>query len=221
MKGLIRNNFYSVGNSLPLLIVGELVFTILGLLFLSLKEPNSEFLATTIGGGLMGSQLGGFAGMCGTFIQKNALSKWSKFEITLPISRTTIMQARYITFLLYILIGIIASILTAIALFVLDLPITTERMGYMFSFGLVFGLTIPSLISPLTLIFGEDKNEVLLMISIIAGIVLFFGSSMIMTFFYPNISNLEFRTGILAFAIIGFILSYFLSLYLYKKKELV
>lgn len=221
MKGLIRNNFYSIGSSLPILIVSEFALLIIGLIILTLKGSQDEFLTVAISGGIIGSQLGGAGALCGTAIQKDALSKWSKFELTLPINRTTVIQSRYLSFLLYCIIGLLMSLVTVASMYLLGLPVVTERLNYSLVFGIVFALAIPTFMTPLILIFGADKNEILLFISIVLGLGLFWGSITLMNIFFPDISNLYFRLGYLIFSGILYTLSYFLSLNIYKRKELI
>ena len=41
----------------------------------------------------------------GTSLRVDETSKWSKFELTLPVRRHTIVRAKYVTFVLLILMG--------------------------------------------------------------------------------------------------------------------
>ncbi|MFI3202672.1 MAG: ABC-2 transporter permease [Eubacteriales bacterium] len=221
MKGLIRNNFYSIGSSLPILIASELALLIVGIIILTVKGNQNEFLTIAISGGIIGSQLGGCGALCGTAIQKDALSQWSKFELTLPVSRATVIKSRYISFLLYCVIGLMMSLITVASIYLLELPVITERIGYSLVFGIVFALAIPTFMTPLILIFGADKNEILLFISIVLGLGLFWGSATLANVLFAGVSNLYFRSAYLIFSGILYVLSYLLSRYLYKRKELM
>lgn len=219
MKGLIRNNFYSVGNSLPLLILCQISLLIASVVIFLINGFTNDFLNICIPVGIIGSQLGGFGALCGTFIQKDALSKWSKFEPTLPVSRATIINARFLSFLLYFLMGVMMSIISILIFYVIGVPLYMERISFALTFGLTFGLGIPTLMSPLTITFGADKNEVLLFFSITAGIVCFFGGSTLWNISFPE--SPHFRICYLIGAIVLFICSYLFTQFLYKKKELV
>ncbi len=216
MKGLIRNNFYMVSGSMHLTIILSIVGIVIGAL------TNKMIVSAVIGG-----QLGGFGALAATAIQKDATSKWCRFELTLPIKRTDVIKARYISFLLFISIGLVLAVITAIV-HIVTLDITTgavadyERLSYAFTFGVAFALSIPTFLVPLILIFGVDKNEILLFISVGIGMALFVGASAIVGLVLPAQynTNLIFRTTYLLFSIIMLIISYFVSLQVYKRKEM-
>lgn len=217
MKGLIRNNFYTVEGSLKTTVligfIAMILFTIISIFF-----PSSRNLAPSIIGGILGA----FGALAGTAIQKDGASKWNKFELTMPISRNDVIKARYISFVLYILIGTFMALLSVLLLYVTVGDLNLERVGYGLIFGGSFAMSIPTFMTPLVLIFGSDKNEILLMVSIVINFVLFFGSSIVLTPFLTDFSNadLVFRLGYFIFSILLYFLSYLFSLCLYKKKEL-
>lgn len=217
MKGLIRNNFYNVEGSLKATIligfIAMIAIAIAGIYF-----PNNNALIAGIIGGLLGA----FGGLAGTAIQKDAASKWNKFELTMPLSRGDVIKARYISFVLYILLGIFMAILSVLLFYIVTGSVNPERMSYGFVFGISFAMSIPTFMMPLILIFGTDKNEVILMASMIIGISLFLVSSVILAPFLRDFSNaaLVFRLGYIIFSIVLFAASYLLSLLLYKRKEL-
>lgn len=217
MKGLIRNNFYNVEGSLKVTILLGFI-AIAAIAVAGLHFPNNDALIA----GIIGGMLGAFGALAGTAIQKDGASKWNKFELTMPISRADVIKARYISFVLYILLGIFMAILSAMIFYVVTGAVNTERMGYGFIFGVSFAMSIPTFMTPLILIFGTDKNEVLLMVSIILGLGLFLVSSVVITTFLRDFSNanLVFRLGYLIFSIVLFAVSYFLSVFIYKRKEL-
>jgi Mg2+ and Co2+ transporter CorA len=76
--------------------------------------------------------------------------------------------------------------------------------------------------TPLVLIFGTDKNDVLLMISMALGLGLFFVSSVVSSLFLSNFANAElvFRLIYLVFSIVLFAALFMLSTFIYKRKEL-
>lgn len=217
MKGLIRNNFYNVESSLKLTIligfIGMIAIPIIGIYF-----PNNDTLIS----GFIGGMIGAFGALAGTAIQKDGTSKWNKFELTMPISRTDVIKARYISFVLYILVGIFMAILSVLLFYAVTGSVNLERMGYGFVFGISFAMSLPAFMTPLILIFGKDKNETILMVSAVMGLGLFLGSSAVLTPFLSDFShsNLVFRLGYYIFSIVLFVISYLFSLFLYKRKEL-
>ena len=217
MKGLIRNNFYTVEGSLKLTILIGFIGMII-VPFIARSFPNSNILLT----GMISGLLGAFGALSGTSIQKDGTSKWSKFELTLPISRKDVIKARYLSFLLYTFIGLIMAILSALLFNAIVGSINLDRLAYGFIFGIAFAMSIPTFMTPLVLIFGTDKNETLLMISIFISLGLFIGTSLILSPFLSDSSNADslFRVGYLIFSILLYTSSYMLSVFLYQRKEI-
>ncbi len=215
MKGLVRNNFYMVSGSLLLSIVVSFVAMILGAL------TNETVVYSIIGG-----QLGGFGALAATAIQKDATSKWSRFELTLPIRRSEVIKARYLSSILFIAIGFALATLTAVVHgatlnIVRGEMVDFERIGYVFTFGMAFAFSVPTFMIPLVLLFGADKSETLLFVSAGIGLGLFLGSSMLVGYILPqeyNI-NLIFRVAYLTVSIIMLTISYIVSRQIYKRKE--
>ncbi len=216
MRGLIRNNFYMVSGSITAGIIASFAAMILGAL-------TNETVVYSI----MGGQIGGFGALAATAIQKDAASKWSRFELTMPVKRSDVIKARYISFLLFILIGFILAVMTVVVHgvtinVVSGEMVDFERIGYVFTFGVAFALSIPTFMVPLVLIFGADKNEILLFVSAGIGLALFIGSSAIIALSLPieYNTNLIFRGGYLLLSIVMLSISYRVSLMIYKKKEI-
>lgn len=131
----------------------------------------------------------------------------------MPVSRMDVVKARYISYVLYILIGIVMSIISMLVFYLIAGSVDLERAGFGFTFGLGFSLSIPTFMTPLVMIFGIDKNDSFMLVSMIMGFVLFFGSSVIITLFLKNFlnDNFIFRFSYLIFSALLFIVSYLLS----------
>ncbi len=217
MKGLIRNNFYTVEGSLKLTLLFSVVAAIVLAIAGRLHAGSSGLL-----GGIIGGNLGGFGALTMTVMQKDAASKWNKFELTMPVRRRDVITARYISCFLYVLIGIVMALVSACLFHLATGALNLERMSYGFVFGWGFALSMPTFMIPLVLILGTDKTEAIMVVSIIAGLALFFGCSAIMTPFLKDVANanLIFRLSYMAFSLVLFVVSYLLSCWIYKKKEL-
>lgn len=217
MKGLIRNNFYTVESSLKatllLSFAASLVLTIA-----SMTTGNNSNLLSLI----IAANLGGYGSLATTLIQKDAASKWNKFELTMPVSRKDVVTARYISSLLYVLIGAFVSIVSTFVFHLVTGSLNWDRAGYGFAFGIGFALSLPTFMIPLVISFGTDKTEPFMLVSIIAGLVLFFGSSVVTGSFLNASEHADFifRLSYVAFSIVLFVVSYLFSCWLYKKKEL-
>lgn len=217
MKGLIRNNFYSVGSALKWTIAFCIIVNFAVIIGAAQISNSSSFLAILILG-----QIGAFTGLTGTALQKDNTSNWSKYERTLPVKISDIVMARYISFLIFSVIGILLATLTVVLLSIISAqPINLERVGYGYSFGIIFALLVPAFLYPLVLKFGGDKSEIMLLISVAITLLLFNGGSIILTPYLININNANiiYRITCIVISVVMFISSYFISLSIYKQKE--
>lgn len=218
MKGLIRNNFYSMEDSLKLTSAINIMMAI-GVSVLGIFNSFARsWIAIVI---LL--QMGSYAVQVASTLQKDVSSQWNKFEITMPVRRKDVVKAKYICFILNGVLGIAAALLTVIISQLLQIDINVEKVFLSITFGIVIIFALPALMYPLLLIFGVNKTEMVLSISVILISILFVGSSVIFNYIMPDLSvysNLVFRCSIIVISIILFIISYMFSVILYKKKEL-
>lgn len=218
MKGLIRNNFYSMEDSLKLTSAINIMMAI-GVSVLGIFNSFARsWIAIVI---LL--QMGSYAVQVASTLQRDVSSQWNKFEITMPVRRKDVVKAKYICFILNGVLGIAAALLTVIISQLLQIDINIEKVFLGITFGIVITFALPALMYPLLLIFGVDKTEMVLSISVILISILFVGSSVIFNYIMPDLSvysNLVFRCSIIVISIILFIISYMFSVISYKKKEL-
>lgn len=217
MKGLIRNNFYSVGSALKWTIAFCMVINVVVIMGAARFPSNDVFLPILILG-----QIGAFVGLTGTALQKDNTSKWSKYERTLPLKICNVVMARYISFLIFSIIGILLATITVLLFSLISAqPLNLERVGYGYSFGITFALLVPALLYPLVLKFGADKSEIMLIISVVITMGLFVGGSAILTPYLKHLNNVNmiYRIAYIVMSVVMFICSYFISLALYKRKE--
>ncbi|MGL5755475.1 MAG: ABC-2 transporter permease [Paraclostridium sp.] len=217
MKGLIRNNFYSVGSALKWTIAFCIVVNFAVIIAAGRTTINNTILTILIIG-----QTISFTGLAGTTLEKDNASKWSKYERTLPVKIRDIIMARYVSFIMFSVIGILFATLTVVLLSIISAqPINMERVGYGYSFGITYSLLVPALLYPLVLKFGADKVNTILLTSTLITVFLFNSSSAILTPYLINLDNADmiYRIGWIAISGIMFISSYFISNSIYKGKE--
>lgn len=217
MKGLIRNNFYSVESTLKWTIAFCIVVNILVVIGMIRFENIDDFLPI-----LMFGQIGAFVGLTATALKKDHTSKWSKYERTLPVKTSDVVMARYISFLIFSVIGILLASITVLLFSIFsDQLVNFERIGYGYTFGTVFALLVPALNYPLVLKFGADKSEIILMIAVLIVVFLFNGGSVILTPYLNNLNNANviYRIGCIVISVGVYISSYFISTYIHKRKE--
>ncbi|MDO5519791.1 MAG: ABC-2 transporter permease [bacterium] len=217
MKGLIRNNFYSVNSALKWSIAVCIILNIAVLIGV-IHFPNINVFLPI----LMLAQMGAFVGLTGTALQKDNTSKWSKYERTLPVKISDMVMARYISFLIFSLIGMLLASITVVIFWVVSAQaVSVESVGFGYSFGIVFSLLVPALLYPLVLKFGADKSEILLMISVVIIMCLFAGGNGILAPFLYKLNNADmiYRVACVAISMAAFIASYFVSLAIYKREN--
>ena len=217
MKGLIRNNFYTIQASLK----ASMAVTMVVLICVIISALRSPEYTNMINIALFAS-MGSFAGLSFTLIYNDSLSKWNRFELTTPINRKDVIKGRYITF------GALATF--ALTMMILIYGVfnfitgggNAERFGYALTFGVVFMLFIPAITHPLMLWLGMDKGQIIFMVSIGISLLFFIGTSVVLDdvlkgFEYPN---LIYRVGVVSVSLLVFMSSYFISQKQYAKKDL-
>lgn len=217
MKGLIKHNIYSMKDKLKLTLTINFTITLVLGIIGTIKPFAHTWLPV-----LVLAEIASFAIQSVSTLQMDFKSKWNRFEITMPIRRKDIVKARYLYFVLYGLTGIGAALLTVVVFFFLQASINVERVFFSLTFGAVLLLMVPALMHPLLLILGIDKVETVLTISMAIATTLYLGSATVFNYLVINLtaSDLIFRVLIIFVSSILFILSYAISVQLYKKKEL-
>ncbi len=216
MKGLIRNNLYSAQNTLLITACLSSVIAIVALLECLINGHSDSLFM------IIFFQFAMFLGLYGVSFQQDSVSKWNRFEITLPIKRSDVVKARYLSFLIYAVISLVCSILTIIVVLLTKVPINFERVGYSISFGIFSQLMTPAFMYPAILKLGYEKSDTIMMIAAAGSAFIFIFVSLVIGPFVPNgvDANLFFRIFGIIIAIIMFCLSYFVSLNIYRKKQL-
>jgi hypothetical protein len=161
-----------------------------------------------------------FATNLGTSLKMDAASKWNKFEITLPVTRRNIITAKYISFLFLILIGVATTLIT-VAFQGLWGELNSNMIISGYGYGLQLSFSTIAIVYPLILKLGAEKSETLMF----AAAGLSFGLRMLVWYLlYLSDKTIYFKSSIvdyvsLALALVTFVLSYFLSVRIHKKKE--
>ena len=151
-------------------------------------------------------------------------SRWNKFELTLPVKRSGIVNAKYLSFSILILMGLTMALITTIVTLIIHPE--TIFMETIFAFGFGFSLSVMTiaLSYPIMLKLGTEKNEIIILLSSCAS----FGIYILITYIVS-----EFNGGTIKYsenpvvAVVSVIVSlllitfsYFISLAMYKRKEL-
>lgn len=211
MKGLIRNNFYSMESNMKMAFV---IAVLLALTPLLVKNP--VFLPMIIA-----IQIFVFVANTGTSLHADETAKWNKYEITLPIKRSTVIGAKYVTFAILIFCGLLMSVITFAFAGVSELALNMNTIIWGYEYGIILAMTTTALMYPMMLKFGTEKSELIMLVSVgmVVGMMLFVamilsGVTNGMNMRHPLVGAVSVVVSVLLF--IG---SYFVSLWIQSKKE--
>lgn len=211
MKGLIRNNFYSMENNVKISFVIALFLSAV-----SFFVKHSAFIQMIIA-----MQLFIFIVNIGTSLHADEVSKWNKFELTLPVKHNDIIKAKYISFLMLILFGIIMGSITTISVCIISGFENVHSIFYGYGFGLTLSATTAGIMYPIMLKIGTEKNEMIMVLSTTVSIGVLVLVSAILTPLTGEINMKHPLVGIVSaiVALMIFAGSYFVSIKIYRHKE--
>lgn len=157
-------------------------------------------------------------------LKHEAKSGYDKFVLTLPINRIHVVQNHY---LFYIIIATISSLLAPLLLYAYGLisGISINDVTKFISFGIFIILFAGALAYPLIYVFGPEKSDSLIIGSGMIGMFVSLGLQGVASNLAISLSNSEaeadlyFRIIYILLGVIIFILSFFISVFIYRKKE--
>lgn len=214
MKGLVRNNFYSLGSNLQLsFIVATFLMFVPIVIGVEIVIPMVLAVQSFI-----------FIANSGSALNVDVTSKWSNFEITLPVKRSDIVKARYISFSVLLLCGLLFSTITSILAVFIFQTINSNIFVSGIVFGMSLSLITAALMYPIMLKVGTEKNEIIIFIcaGVAVGIYMLI-AFMVSPFANDTVAMLEkplVNIVCIITAVVLFGASYFVSLAMYKRKEL-
>lgn len=213
MKGLLKNNFFAVCSNVK-------VFTgfmlMLGIFAVAVISPS--FL---IGYVLLG--IVGFSVIAIASIKKEFVSKWGKYKLTLPIKRANIVKSYFISQFIWLFVGIaFAGVSISLSWLLHGCPFdkSIDTLS-VFALGISVSLLTGAFFFPLFYSGGEEKSEVSLAISLLCGISITVGIIRILNLYLtPGLAAVLIGAVVLIIcSLLVFVLSYPLTVSIYKKKE--
>lgn len=159
MRGLIRNNLYSMESNIVL------AFALSAFLAIS-----SLFISPAATPFIIAVQIFLFVVNIGTSLRADEISKWSKYEITLPVSRSTLVLAKYISIVLLLLLGILMGTVTILLSLINGHSMSLPTLLRGFEVGLTLSFFSIAVMYPLVLKLGTEKNELILLLSTFGAI---------------------------------------------------
>lgn len=218
MIGLLKNNFYGAIGSAVIFLV---VFLSAGLALLITGNPPLLNILVII-------SATAFAFNAASGFRKEASTKWNKYELTTPVRRKDIVKSRYIGHLIWIVVGVVLS-----AVFV-SLAVLLHGNLYfyhvvrdpltLFCLSVGIALLVGTLYYPAIYLFGADRNEVIIIISLLGAVGIAFAIIWLINARndFKVLSDPEYYLFIALFlgiVIVLFLLSYFLTVAIYRGKE--
>lgn len=218
MNGLLKNSFYGALGSAKVLLA---FFLAAGLWLLISGNPS---LLNVFG--LVTATAFSFNAVSG--IRKEAATKWSKYELTAPVRRKDIVKCRYINHIIWIGAGLLLSA------FFIGLTVLVHGNNYfyyevrdpltLFAMSLGVSLFMGTIFYPATYFFGTDRSEIMIILSLLGAIGLTIGTIWMINagHDFSSLSDAEYFMCLAVFmgvVIASFVLSYFLTNFIYSRKE--
>lgn len=213
MKGLILHNFYTMR--------GEIKFTIGFLLFLFLTAWYSRDMTLYLMSIIMPMSFLSSNGVS-TF-STDETSKWSKLEVTLPVKRIDIVSSKYFFTIILIPVSYVVSILTILCVPTGLFGISFHDLFLIQIAGLSVALLNAALTSIVFIIFGVYTASIVGGLFGILAMVLVWSVERSVDITSNIIPipplNFDWCIPILIVSIILFVLSFFVSVIIFKNKE--
>lgn len=158
-------------------------------------------------------------------IKYESKSGYDKYVLTLPVTRSNIVQSHYFFYFSVVIIGTLLSCgIFYVHGLVSDTPID-DSIFKSVSLGSFIILNAGAISYPLLYIFGAEKSDAITIGSACGGLVVYFGLQSVIGYIIEQLplSNLNpsLYISILytLFGVIIYILSFFISTFIYHKKE--
>lgn len=217
MKGLLKNNFYAVRSNVK---VFAAIMLLLGVFVVAMDNDVQTLINGYMLLGMIGFSINAIASL-----RKESAGKWSKYKLTAPIKRSDIVKSYFISQLIWLFVGMLfAGVGVSLSILLHGYPFDRNTdILMLFIVGIGISLFMGAIFFPLFYLGGEDRNEVFLVISLLCGIGIIMGlATAVNIFFGPHMTTLQVLSGaaiIFACALLAFMLSYPLTVGIFKKKE--
>ena len=211
MKGLIQNNLYSMENSILIAFIISIFLAIL-----PLGGVNPTFLPMIIS-----IQIFVFVVNICTSLRADETAKWNKFELTLPVKRSNLVLAKYLSIIILIFVGIMMGTVTMVLSSHFDYAVSRSMLVYGFEYGLTLSILSMSIMYPLTLVLGAEKSEIIFILSAFVTIGSMLLIARVLSTWTEGMNLRHPLVGAVSVmvAIAAFILSYFVSVIIHNRKE--
>ncbi len=161
MKGLLRNNLYATLSNAKIFSAFMILFGIFAVAVISQSLQIGYVMIGFIG----------FSVAAITVAKNEFTSKWGKYKLSLPVKRAEIVKSLFLNQIIWLLVGtiIVGAEMCLSWLFhgcPFDQPIDILTM---FALGVSMNLFMGAIFFPMFYIGGEEKSEVLIVISLLCA----------------------------------------------------
>lgn len=167
MKGLFLDNLYKTADEMKILLPILLIIGAIIIVFIE-DQLIVQFYIITVFLSIS---------ICALLsIRKDAEAKWTRYEIILPVRRKTIIQCKYISFLLWVIVSAMMAVMFTVIIIIFkgniyfDSGIRDILTIFILSVALV--LQIASIFYMGLYFLGLDKSQILMILSVIVSISL-------------------------------------------------
>lgn len=215
MKGLLKNNLYAALSSAKIFAAAMIFFGIFVIAVIS--QPLLI--------GYMMLSMVGFSIISISSLQKENVSKWSKYKLTTPIRRIDIIKSYFVSQLIWLIIGIaVAMIAMGLSILLHGFPFDRSiDILMLITLGMSVSLLMNAIFFPLHYLGDGEKSEAFLIISLFCAIgIVMGGISFLNWIFGSNITIFQLLIGIVIIivcAVMSFIISFPLTILAFKRKE--
>ena len=215
MKGLLRNHYYKILSGLRILLIFILLAGVLILLFGGGEDLLTAFLCLSVIA---------FPFISSIAVRKSGGGKWDQYILSLPVRRYEIVKSVFITQLITILIGSAISMALFLTSFAIHGFMFYRYVDVLLLFSSAIGtsLIMNAIFLPISYLDSSDRIEAVSIISLIIAGAAMTALITVINIFLEKPSNIQlavFGVGILILSYAAFVLSYFLTVGIYSKKD--
>lgn len=217
MKGLLKNNLYA---TLPNAKAFSAIMLLLGVFVILMDNKIPSLVIGYMLLGIIGFSLNSMASL-----RKEGTTKWSKYKLTTPVKRSGIVWSYYLSLLFWLALGtVLAGIGVWLSIILHGFPFDKNTDIFLvFVMGIGISLFMGAAFFPLFYLGGEERNEVVLIISLFGGIGLVMALiTFVNTLFPAPAAAVQIVLGggiILISALLTFAVSCPLTILICRKKE--
>lgn len=213
MKGLLKNNIFTVWANVKVFSVFMLILSI----FISAVRSQSFQIGYVLIG-IVGFSVSAVVGVKNEFA-----SKWGKYKLTLPVKRTDIVKSYFINQIIWLFIGtLFTGTVMGLSWLLHGCPFDQSIDALtMAALGISISLFMGAMFFPLFYLGGAEKSDVFLVITLLCA----FGIDLVIVtvineLLDPGVPTILFgASALIACSLLTFVLSYPLSAFIFKKKE--